>query len=292
MLQPGSPSAPGQHALPLAFASPKHKSSCKSTANLLEAHGLHRKMKTRNVETSQQLRAWSCVSIPSRQEDGQELEPPRECGLQPPGKRSGSESESEEVAELEAPSAEEAERDPSPGDLPQLPRKGSISGEKWFAEATEEGEEEEHRPRPRRRVGPRRKEWNSCEEASEEGDLQCQGSSAGSSNSERPRRRKARAPKLEGAWDLEELQQQLQQDLDCGECEGQCQGALGSSTLGRRLGGQGLGPSSGRRQAWAGLQGLGGIAQCGGERAGSNSSHRGRSQEASLKGFAGCCPGL
>ncbi|XP_036991333.2 testis-specific protein 10-interacting protein isoform X3 [Artibeus jamaicensis] len=215
-LQPGSPSAPGQHALPLAFASPKHKSSCKSTANLLEAHGLFWKMKTRNLEGSQQLRTWSCVSIPSGQEEGQELELPHECGLQPPGKRSGSGSESEEAAEPEAPSAEEAERDLSSGELPQLPRKGSVPKEKWFAEATEEGEEEEHRAPHRRRAGARRKGWNSCEEASEEGELQCQGSSASSSPSQGPRRRKARAPKLEGTWDLEKLQQQLQQDLDCG----------------------------------------------------------------------------
>ncbi|XP_036909146.1 testis-specific protein 10-interacting protein isoform X1 [Sturnira hondurensis] len=212
-LQPGSPSAPGQHALPLAFASPKHESSYKSTANLLEAHGLCWKMKTRNLEGSQQLRAWSCVSIPSGQEEDQELELPR--GLQPPGKRSGSGSESEEAAEPEAPSAEEAERDLSPGELPQLPRKGSVPKEKWFSEATEEGEEEEHRA-PHRRAGARRKGWNSREEASEGGELQCQGSRASSSRPQGPRRRKARAPKLEGTWDLEKLQQQLQQDLDCG----------------------------------------------------------------------------
>ncbi|XP_045711235.1 testis-specific protein 10-interacting protein [Phyllostomus hastatus] len=217
-LQPGSPSAPGQHAPLLALVSPKHKSSCKSTANLLEAHGSRRKTKTQNVETSRQLRAWSCVSIPSNREDGRELALPRghERGLQPPGKRSGSESESEEAAELEAPSAEEAERGLSPRDLPQLPRKGPIPREKWFAEAAEEGEEEEHRAPPRRRAGALRKGWNSCEEASEEGELQWQGSSAGSGNSRGPRRRKARAPKLEGTRDLEELRQQLQQDLDCG----------------------------------------------------------------------------
>ena len=247
-------------------------------------------MKTQTPERSQKLRAWSCVSIPSGQEEGQELELPRECGLQPLGKRSGSGSESEEAAELEDPSAEEAERDLSPGELPQLPRKGSIPKEKWFADATEEGEEEEHRALHGRRAGARRKGWNSCEEASEEGELQCQGSSASSSNSQGPQRRKARAPKLEGTWDLEKLQRKLQQDLDCGEYGGQCLGAPGSFTLGRRLGSQDLGQEF--RQSWAELQGPGGIAQWARREGSPDSSHRGRSQKAFLEGSAGCCPGL
>ncbi|XP_054426668.1 testis-specific protein 10-interacting protein [Pteronotus mesoamericanus] len=213
-LQPGFPLAPGQHALPLTPAVSKHKPSRKSKP--LEPHGLCWKMKTRNLQRSQQSRAWSCISIPSGQGEDQELELPSECGLQSPERRPGPGSESEEAAELEAPSTEEAERDLSPGELPQLTRRGSISKEKWFAEATEEGEEEEHRAPHRRRAGARRKGRNSCEEASEEGEPQCQRSNPSTNNPQGPQRRRARAPKLEGAWDLEKLQRQLQQDLDCG----------------------------------------------------------------------------
>lgn len=168
-------------------------------------------MKVPNLERRQQL------SSPS----SRELELPNECGLQPPGKRSGSGAESEEASELEAPSAsaEETGSRLSPGELPQLPRTRSILEEEQFAEATEEAEEGEHRVPHRGRVGSRRKGWNSCEEASNDGELQCQGNNGSSNNPQGQQRRKARAKKLEGPWDLEKLQRQLQQDLDCGEYE-------------------------------------------------------------------------
>lgn len=170
-------------------------------------------MKVPNLERRQQL------SSPS----SRELELPSECGLQPPGKRSGSGAESEEASELEAPSAsasaEETGSRLSPGELPQLPRTWSILEEEQFAEATEEAEEGEHRAPHRGRVGSRRKGWNSCEEASNDGELQCQGNNGISNNPQGQQRRKARAKKLEGPWDLEKLQRQLQQDLDCGEYE-------------------------------------------------------------------------
>lgn len=136
-----------------------------------------------------------------------------------PGKRSGSGAESEEAAELEAPgaSAEETGSGLSPGELPQLPRTQLILEEEQFAEATEEAEEGEHRAPHRGRVGSRRKGWNSREEASNDGELQCQGNNGSSNNPQGQQRRKERAKELEGPWDLEKLQRQLQQDLDCGE---------------------------------------------------------------------------
>lgn len=208
-------------------AVPQHKSSRKSTANFLEAHDFCWKMKLQNLERRQQFRAWGCISIPSGEGEGQELELSSECGLQPLGKRSGSGSESEEAAELQALGAEEAERGLSPGDLLQLPSRGSVLEEEWFAEETEEVEEEKHKAPHRRKASSRKKGRNSSKETSEEGGLQCQGNNPSSNHPQRPQRRKARATEPEGPWDLGKLQRQLQQNLDCGECGAQCLGSLG-----------------------------------------------------------------
>ncbi|XP_068412001.1 testis-specific protein 10-interacting protein isoform X2 [Eschrichtius robustus] len=206
-LQPGSTSAPGHQALPLPLAVHRHKSRHKSTANIPEAHGFCRKTEAPDLERRQQLRACSCIPIPPGKAGGQEPELP--------GKSSESGSESEE-AEPEGLGAEEAERGLSPGELPQLPRRGSILEEEPFAEATEEAEEGEHRVPQRRRAGSRRKGWNSGEEAWDESELRSQGSGSSSNSLRGPQRRRPRARELEAPWDLEKLQRQLQQELDCG----------------------------------------------------------------------------
>lgn len=177
-----------------------------------------------NLARRQQLRAWGCISASSSQGEGQELELPSECGLWPPEKRSesGSESEEAEAAELEALSAEEAERGLSPGELPQLPRRKSILEEERFAEATEEAEEGAYRVPHRRRAGSRRKGRTSSEEASDEGEPQSQGT--------------ARARELEGPWDLGKLRRQLEQELNCGECGAQRVSSPGSCSVGREVG--------------------------------------------------------
>ncbi|XP_023620868.1 testis-specific protein 10-interacting protein isoform X3 [Myotis lucifugus] len=198
-LRPGSLSAP---------AAPQHKFSRKGTDSCLEAHDLCWKMKVQHLERRQQLEAWD-VSIPSGQGEGRELELPSECGLQTPCKKSGSGSESEEAAE-------EAERGLSSGELPQSPRRRSILEEEWFAEEAEEEEEEGHKAPRRRRAGSRRKGWNSCAEASEESELQGQGSHPSSNDPQGPQRRKARATELEGMWDLEKMKKQIEQNLDRG----------------------------------------------------------------------------
>ncbi|XP_036076495.1 testis-specific protein 10-interacting protein isoform X2 [Rousettus aegyptiacus] len=204
-LQLGAPLAPGHKALPSAPADPQHKSRRKSSGRLREAHGSCWKTRAPNLaRKQQQLGAWGCTSASPGQGNGQELELPSEPGLWPPGKRSesGSESEEAEAAELEALSAEEAERGLSPGELPQLPRRRSILEEERFAEATEEAEEGACRAPHRRKAGSRRKGRTSSEEASDEGEPQCQGT--------------RRARELEGPWDLGKLRRQLQQDLNCG----------------------------------------------------------------------------
>ncbi|KAB0407474.1 hypothetical protein E2I00_007646 [Balaenoptera physalus] len=206
-LQPGSTSAPGHQALPLSLAVHRHKSRSKSTANIPEAHGFCRKTEAPDLERRQQLRACSCIPIPPGKAGGQEPELP--------GKSSESGSESEE-AEPEGLGAEEAERGLSPGEPPQLPRRGSILEEEPFAEATEEAEEGEHRVPQRRRASSRRKGRNSGEEAWDESELQSQGSGSSSNSLRGPQRRRPRARELEGPWDLEKLQRQLQQELDCG----------------------------------------------------------------------------
>ncbi|XP_057585166.1 testis-specific protein 10-interacting protein [Hippopotamus amphibius kiboko] len=207
LLQPGSTSAPGHQALPLPSEAQQHKSRRKSTANLPEAHGFCWKTEAPNLERGQHLRACSCIPIPPGNEGSQALEPP--------GKSSPLGSESEE-AEQEGPGAEEAKRGLSPGELPQLPRRGSILEEELSAEAMEEAEEGEHRASQRRRAGSRRKGRNSGEEAWDESELRGQGSGSCSNNLRGPQRRKTRAKEPEGPWDLDKLQRQLQLELDGG----------------------------------------------------------------------------
>ncbi|XP_045411841.1 testis-specific protein 10-interacting protein isoform X2 [Lemur catta] len=210
LLQPRSPSAPGHQALPRSRAAPQRKSRPKSMANLPEEQ---------NLESRQQLGAWGGIPIPPGKEDSQGQEPPSECGLWPPGKRSESGLESEEAAELEGPSAEEeAEGGLSPGELPRLPRRGLILEEEQFSEATEEAEEEEHRAPPRGSDSSQNKEQNSGKEALEEGELQSQSprSRSSSNNLQEPQRRKPGAKEQEGPGDLEKPHRQLQQDSHCG----------------------------------------------------------------------------
>ncbi|XP_040112171.1 testis-specific protein 10-interacting protein isoform X1 [Oryx dammah] len=212
--QPSSVSAPGHQALPLPTAVHHHKSRRKSTPALPEAHGFCWKTEGPNLERRQQLRACSCTAIPLGRGTSQELELPGEGGLQSPRKSSGSRSEPEE-SESEGP-AEEAERGLIPGELPQLPRKGLILEEEQFSEATEEAKDREHQAPQRRRTSSRRKGQNSGEEAWDESEARCLESVSSSTNLRGPQRRKPRAKELEGPWDLEKLQRQLQQELDCG----------------------------------------------------------------------------
>uniref|UniRef100_A0A8C9IA61 Testis specific 10 interacting protein n=1 Tax=Piliocolobus tephrosceles TaxID=591936 RepID=A0A8C9IA61_9PRIM len=216
VLQPSSPT-PGHQAPPTPSSSSQRQSRRKSTANLPEAYGCCRKTDAQNPKARQQLGAWGGVSIPP---DKGELgpEPHSECGLQLPGRRPGSGSASDKQVQLQGPGAEEAERGLSSGELPQRPRRGSISEEEQFSEATEEAEEGEHRAPCRRRAGCQKKGQISGEEASDEGELQgqSQGSRPSFNNLQRPQRRKTRARELQGPWDLEKLHRQLQRDLDCG----------------------------------------------------------------------------
>nr|XP_055171130.1 testis-specific protein 10-interacting protein [Nyctereutes procyonoides] len=210
-----STSTPGHQALSLPRAVPQYKARHKSTTTLPEPHGFCWKTEGPNLERSQQLRAWGCIPGCSGKGESQELEAPSEYDLQPHGRRSGSGSESEEGTELEALGSEDIERGMSPGELPQLFSRGLILEEEQFVEVTEQAKEGKHRTLHRRRAGSQRKGQNFCEAASDENDLQCKGSSS-SSNLRRPQRRKSRAKELEGPWDLEKLQRQLQQELDCG----------------------------------------------------------------------------
>uniref|UniRef100_H0XFI9 Testis specific 10 interacting protein n=1 Tax=Otolemur garnettii TaxID=30611 RepID=H0XFI9_OTOGA len=205
LLQPRSPSTPGHQALPWPRVAPQRKPRPKSTANLPEEG------------RKQQLGAWDGPILPSK-EESQGPEPPSECGLRTPEKRSGSRLECEETAEPEGPGAEEVKRGLSPGELPQLPRRGLILEEEWFSEATEETEEGEHRGPPRRSSGSQKKGQDSGEEALDEGELQGQSLGSGSScnNPREPQRKKPGAKEREGPWDLEKLHRQLQQELDCG----------------------------------------------------------------------------
>ncbi|XP_030189533.2 testis-specific protein 10-interacting protein [Lynx canadensis] len=198
---------PDHQAPPLPRAVTQHKARLKSTATLPDAHGFCWKTEVPNLERSQQLRAWDGIPTPCGKGGSQELEAPSECDLQPPGKRSGSGSESEEGAEPEALGAEEVEKGMSPGELSQLLKRGSVWEEERFAGVTEEAEEGEHRAPHRRRAGSQRKGQNSGEEALDEGDLQRK---ASSSNLRGPQTRKSRAK------ELEKLQRQLHQELDCG----------------------------------------------------------------------------
>lgn len=94
--------------------------------------------------------------------------------------------------------------------------------EERFAEATEEAEEGACRAPHRRKAGSRRKGRTSSEEASDEGEPQCQGT--------------RRARELEGPWDLGKLRRQLQQDLNCGECGVRHLGSPRSCLVGREIG--------------------------------------------------------
>ncbi|PNI93672.1 TSGA10IP isoform 2 [Pan troglodytes] len=214
VLQPSSPT-PGHQALPMPSSFSQRQSRRKSTANLPEAHGCCRKTEAQNLKARQQLGAWGGVSIPTGKG---ELGPEPPSGLQLPGRRPGSGSASDKQVQLQGLGAEEAERDLSSGVLPQRPRRGSISEEEQFSEATEEAEEGEHRTPCRRRAGCQRKGQISGEEASDEGEVQgqSQGSSPSFNNLRRPQWRKTRAKELQGPWDLEKLHRQLQRDLDCG----------------------------------------------------------------------------
>ncbi|KAI5278116.1 Testis-Specific Protein 10-Interacting Protein [Manis pentadactyla] len=213
LLQPGSPSAPGYHALPLPPAAPQHKSRRKSMASLPEAHGFCWKTEVPVLERRQQLRAWGCVSIPPSKGQSRELGSDSEGGLQLAGQKPGLDLESQLAAELEAFGAEEAEKGLSPGELPRVPRRGSIL-EKWYAAVAEEAQEGVPKAPHRRRTSSWRKGRNSGEKAPDEGELQSPGS--GSKIFPGPQRRKSGGKKLEGPWDLETLQRQLQQDLDFG----------------------------------------------------------------------------
>uniref|UniRef100_G1R1Y1 Testis specific 10 interacting protein n=1 Tax=Nomascus leucogenys TaxID=61853 RepID=G1R1Y1_NOMLE len=214
VLQPSSPT-PGHQALPMPSSFSQRQSRRKSTANLPEAHGCCWKTEAQNLKARQQLGAWGGVSIPTGKG---ELGPEPPSGLQLPGRRPGSGSASDKQVQLQGPGAEEAERGLSSGVLPQRPRRGSISEEEQFSEATEEAEEGEHRTPCRRRAGCQKKGQISGEEASDEGEVraQSQGSSPSFNNLRRPQWRKTRAKELQGPWDLEKLHRQLQRDLDCG----------------------------------------------------------------------------
>ncbi|XP_021569607.1 testis-specific protein 10-interacting protein [Carlito syrichta] len=213
-LEPSAPSAPGHQALPLLTEASQHKSRYKSTANLPEAHDCCWKTDVQTLKRGQQLGAWGGVPIPPGKGENQGLEPPSACGLLPSGKRSGSGTEAASPAELEGPGAEEAERDLSPGELPQLFRRGFISEDEQSSETTKEAEEGEHGER----AGSQKKGQSSGEEALDEEELH--GPSRRSSSSpgklQGPQGRKSRAKELEGPWDLEKLHRQLQQELDCG----------------------------------------------------------------------------
>nr|XP_055150325.1 testis-specific protein 10-interacting protein isoform X2 [Symphalangus syndactylus] len=214
VLQPSSPT-PGHQALPMPSSFSQRRSRRKSTANLPEAHGCCWKTEAQNLKARQQLGAWGGVSIPTGKG---ELGPEPPSGLQLPGRRPGSGSASDKQVQLQGPGAEEAERGLSSGVLSQRPRRGSISEEEQFSEATEEAEEGEHRTPCRRRAGCQKKGQISGEKASDEGEVraQSQGSSPSFNNLRRPQWRKIRAKELQGPWDLEKLHRQRQRDLDCG----------------------------------------------------------------------------
>ncbi|XP_076971784.1 testis-specific protein 10-interacting protein isoform X2 [Tamandua tetradactyla] len=140
-------------------------------------------------------------------------EPRGERGLWPPRKSADSECE---AAEEEAPGAREAGRALSPGELPPLLRRGPPWEEEGSCEETEEGEDGVPRAPRRGRAHSRRKGKNSGEELLGEGDLQGRspGSCPSSSNLQGAHGTQTRAEMLEGPWDLEKLQRQLQRDLE------------------------------------------------------------------------------
>lgn len=208
-------------------------------ASLPEAHGFCWKTEVPVLERRQQLRAWGCVPIPPSTGQSQELGSDSEGGLQLAGQKPGLDLESQLAAELEAFGAEEAEKGLSPGELPRVPRRGSIL-EKWYTEVAEGAQEGVPKAPHRRRTSSWRKSRNSGEKAPDEGELQSPGT--GSKIFPGPQRGKSGGKKLEGPWDLETLQRQLQQDLDFGECGAQHLGSPGSYKLGREVGSQQLRP--------------------------------------------------
>ncbi|KAG8522603.1 Testis-specific protein 10-interacting protein [Galemys pyrenaicus] len=205
-----SPLAFHHPGLPFPPALPQHKSRGKPTAHLPEPSDLCWKADLLGPERRQQLRACGYDSTLAGRATGPGPEPPREAGLQLPRKTPGSGSGSEQAHEPEA------KRGLSPGDQHRRSRQGCTSEGERSAEVTEDGEEGEHRAPHRRKAGSHRKGWNSGEEACDEGEPQCPGSDASSSNPQGQQRRKARAKELEGPWGLEQLQRQFQQDLNCG----------------------------------------------------------------------------
>ncbi|MBZ3880924.1 Testis-specific protein 10-interacting protein [Sciurus carolinensis] len=216
--QTSSPEDPGHQVLPSPPAVPQHKSRRKSMVSLPESLDFCQKVEMQNLERRQQLGAWGGILLPPGKGKSQGLELPGKCGLCLPGKSSGSESESEEAAELEGLGAEEAVRGLGPGELLQIPRRGSIWEEEQFSEAAEEAEQWGYSATHRRKGSSRKKGQNSGEEASEEGGLrhQGQGSSSSFNNSRGSQRGVSRAKELEGPWDLEKLHRRLQQELNCG----------------------------------------------------------------------------
>ncbi|XP_017392893.1 testis-specific protein 10-interacting protein [Cebus imitator] len=215
VLQPSSPASSHQ-VLPPPSSFSQRQFRRMSTGSLPETVGCCQKTEVQNLKVRQRLRAWGGVSIlPGK--GGQGPEPRCERGLQLPGRWPGSGSVSDEQVQLPGPGAEKAERGLSSAELSQCPRRGPISEEEQFSEATEEAEEGEHRATRRRRAGSQKKGQISGEEASDEGEQgQSQGSTPSFNNLRRPQRRKTRAKELQEPWDLEKLHRQLQRDLDCG----------------------------------------------------------------------------
>ncbi|XP_037695138.1 testis-specific protein 10-interacting protein [Choloepus didactylus] len=217
-LRPGSPPAPGQEqpaqgtrVPPLPPATHRmqlqHKSrrKAKAKAGLLEPPGGSGRTEAQVAETRQQSGAWGSKG------ESLGLEPPGEWGLWPPRKRAG--PGCEEATEEEALDAKEAERGLSPGELPQLPRRGSLWEEEGSTEETEEGA---HSAPQRGRACSRRRGKNSGEEPWGGGELRGQGlgSHSSSSHCQGSQRRKSGAKMLQGPWDLQKLQRQLQRDLE------------------------------------------------------------------------------
>ncbi|XP_069924396.1 testis-specific protein 10-interacting protein isoform X2 [Oryctolagus cuniculus] len=203
--QPSGPSAPGPHAPPF----PQLRSRRGSVASLPDALGFCQKMEVQSPERrQQQLGAWS----PSPQGRGENpgLEVPSERALWPTGKPAGPALEWEGEA---MGAEEEPERDLSPRQLPQLPRKGLLSEEDQCSEMTEEDEDEELGAPHRRRAGPLTKGQHPGDPQSWS---QSRRSSPSSGHLPGAQRRRRKARELEGPWDLEMLRRQLQQNLDCG----------------------------------------------------------------------------
>ncbi|XP_016041663.2 testis-specific protein 10-interacting protein, partial [Erinaceus europaeus] len=134
--------------------------------------------------------------------------PATSSGPEPTGKCPEPGSECEEVSELEDLGAEETEGALSPQELPQFPKTDSIMEEESIVEAIEEAEDEEHEEPHRRTTGSEMKGATSGDEACQEE------SSYGPRLLQGPRESRAHARELQGPWNLEELQQQLEQHMD------------------------------------------------------------------------------